>query len=71
MNCQVSELILKRQTVSIFIGCVTKIIQTPIKENIKAQRHCPLCGEFTMASEFPAQMASNAENIYMFSSFQK
>ena len=31
-------------------------IQTQIKENIKAPRHWPLCGEF------PAQMASNTEN---------
>ena len=30
-------------------------------ENDKASRHWPLCGEFT--SEFPAQMASKAENI--------
>ena len=26
-------------------------------------RHWPLCGEFTGAGEFPAQMASNAENV--------
>ena len=32
-------------------------IQAQIKENIKALRHWPLCGEF------PAQMASNAENV--------
>ena len=32
-------------------------IQTQIKENIKAPRHWPLCGEF------PAQMASNAEKV--------
>ena len=30
-------------------------------KNIKAPRHWPLCGEFT--GEFPAQMASNAENV--------
>ena len=36
-------------------------IQAQIKENIKAPRHWPLCGEFT--GEFPAQMASNAENV--------
>ena len=34
-----------------------------IKENIKAPRHWPLCGEFTGAGEFPALMASNAENV--------
>ena len=38
-------------------------IQTQIKENIKAPRHWPLCGEFTGTGEFPAQMASNAENV--------
>ena len=32
-----------------------------IKENIKAPRHWPLCGEFT--GDSPAQMASNAENV--------
>ena len=36
-------------------------IQTQIKENIKAPRHWPLCGEFTC--EFPAQMVSDAENV--------
>ena len=34
-----------------------------MKENIKAPRHWPLCGEFTGTSEFPAQRASNAENV--------
>ena len=34
-----------------------------ITENIKAPRHWPLCWEFT--GEFPAQMASNAENVYI------
>ena len=38
-------------------------IQTQIKENIKAPRHWPLCGEFTGTGEFPAQMASDAENV--------
>ena len=32
-------------------------IRVQIKENIKAPRHWPLC------REFPAQMASNAENV--------
>ena len=36
-------------------------IQAQIKEHIKAARHCPLGGEFT--GEFPAQRASNAENV--------
>ena len=38
-------------------------IQTHIKENIKAPRHWPLCGEFTGTGEFPAQKASYAENV--------
>ena len=38
-------------------------IQTQIKKNIKARRHWPLCGEFTGSGEFPAQRASNAENV--------
>ena len=33
------------------------------KEDIKAPRHWPLCGEFTGTGEFPAQRASNAENV--------
>ena len=37
-------------------------IQAQIKENIKALRHWPSCGEFTGDREFPSQMASNAEN---------
>ena len=38
-------------------------IQMQIKENIKAPRHWPLCGEFTGTGEFPAQRASYAENV--------
>ena len=38
-------------------------IQMQIKENIKAPRHWPLCGEFTGTGEFPAQGASYAENV--------
>ena len=38
-------------------------IQTQIKENIKAPRHWPLCGEFTGTGEFPAQMASYEESV--------
>ena len=33
------------------------------QKNIKAPRQWPLCGEFTGTGEFPAQMASNAENV--------
>ena len=40
-----------------------RFIQAEIKENIKAPRHWPSCGEFTGTGEFPAQMASNAENV--------
>ena len=38
-------------------------IRTQIKKNIKAPRHRPLCGDFTGTGEFPAQMASDAENV--------
>ena len=38
-------------------------IQTQVKENIKAPRHWPLCGNSPVTGEFPAQMASNAENV--------
>ena len=39
-------------------------IQTQIKENIKAPRHWPLCGEFTGTGELPAQRASYAEIVW-------
>ena len=39
------------------------IVYWTIKENIKAPRHWPLCGEFPGTGEFPASMASNAENV--------
>ena len=42
---------------------VYSFIQRQIKENIKAPRHWPLCGEFTGDRWIPAQMASNAENV--------
>ena len=38
-------------------------VQAQIKENIKAPRHWPLCGEFTGDRWIPSQRASNAENI--------
>ena len=40
-------------------------IQAQVKENTKAPRHVPLCGEITgdCIGEFPARMASNAENV--------
>ena len=37
-------------------------IRAQIKVNIKAPRHWPLCGG-PVTGEFPAQMASNAENV--------
>ena len=40
-----------------------QFIQAQIKENIKAPRHWPLCREFTGNQWFPAQMASNTENV--------
>ena len=44
-------------------GCTQPFIQTQIKENIKAPRHWPLCGEFTGTGEFPSQRASYTENV--------
>ena len=38
-------------------------IQAQIKENNKASRHWPLCGEFTGDRWIPPQRANNAENI--------
>ena len=32
-------------------------------ENIKAPRHWPSCGEFTVTGEFPTQRAINEENV--------
>ena len=40
---------------------LNRLFKAQIKENIKASRHWLLCGEFT--GEFPAQRASNAENV--------
>ena len=39
------------------------VVQSKIKENIKALRYRPLCGNSPGTGEFPAQMASNAENV--------
>ena len=33
------------------------------QQNIKAPRHWPLCGDSPVTGEFPAEMASNAENV--------
>ena len=45
-------------------GCLlTRLFRRRSKKNIKAPRHWPLCGEFTGTGEFPAQMASYAENV--------
>ena len=42
---------------------LNRLFKAQIKENINASRHWPLCGEFTGTGEFPAQKASNVENI--------
>ena len=42
-----------------------RFFHAQIKENIKAPRHWPLCGNSPMTSEFPAQRASYAENVYI------
>ena len=53
MASQITSLMITTQT----------LIRAQIKVNIKAPRHWPLCGEFTGTGEFPAQRASNAENV--------
>ena len=40
---------------------ILPFVLAQVKENIEAPRHWPLWGEFT--GEFPAQKASNAENV--------
>ena len=45
-----------------YIDVIMTTVASQIKENIKAPRHWPLCGEFTGTGEFPTQRASNAEN---------
>ena len=44
-------------------GCLLNRLFMRSKENTKVPRHWPLCGEITGADEFPAQKASNAENV--------
>ena len=51
------------QITSLTVVYSTVYIQMQIKENIKAPRHWPLCGEFTGTGEFPAQRACYAENV--------
>ena len=48
-------------TVASQIISLTIVIQAWVKENIKAPRHWPLCGEFT--GEFSTQRASNGEML--------
>ena len=44
-------------------GCLLNLLfQRRSKKNIKVPRHWPLCGEFTVAGEFPAQRDSDVEN---------
>ena len=40
---------------------LNRLFKAQIKENIKAPRHRPMCGEF--ASPFPAQRTSNSEKV--------
>ena len=42
---------------------IQPFIQAQIKENIKATRHWPLCGDFTGDRWIPRTKASNAENV--------
>ena len=54
---------LASQITSITIFFTQLFIQTQIKENIKAPRHWPLSGNSPVTGEFPAQRASNMENV--------
>ena len=49
------------QITGVSIAFTQPFVQAQITENIKAPRHWPLLEEFT--GEFPAQRASNAENV--------
>ena len=51
------------QITSLTVVYLNVYSDTEIKENTKAPRHWPLCGEFTGTGEFPAQRASYAENV--------
>ena len=51
------------QITSLTIVYSTVFFQVQIKENIKAPRHWPLCGEFTGDRWIPAEKTSNAENV--------
>ena len=42
---------------------LSRLFRPRSKENIKAPRHWPLCGEFTGTGEFPTQIASYTENV--------
>ena len=53
---------LASQIISLTIVYST-VYPAQIKQGIKAPRHWPLCWELTGTGEFPAQMASNAENV--------
>ena len=50
------------QITDVSIVCST-VSSGHLKENIKAPRHWPLCGEFTGDRWIPPQKASNAENV--------
>ena len=43
--------------------CLRNRSWAQIKENTKAPRHWPLCGNSSVTGEFPTQKASNAENV--------
>ena len=42
---------------------LNRLFKAQIKENIKAPRHWPLCGNSPVTGEFPTLRASNAENV--------
>ena len=48
--------------------CTQSFIQAQIKGNIKAPRHWPLWGEFTVTGEFPLQRAVTRKSFHLMTS---
>ena len=59
MASQITSLTIVYSTVSRLF--TQRFIQAQIKENLKAPRHCPMCGKFTGDRWIPRTMASDAE----------
>ena len=62
-HCEFPQILRYRQNHCYTFLASQAFMHALTKENIKAPRHWPLWGEFTGTGEFPAQKASNAENV--------